>query len=109
MFFAQRTRERTRLVFIACLAFVALVAVSAAIFPHEGQGFVVSFGWWLAAIPVGLLAYALVESFGTWGLGRPFWQRMPSWARVLLLVVIIGAGTGGIVLVRHLAGGAGAP
>jgi hypothetical protein len=58
-------------------------------------------GWWLIAIPVGVAVCAALELFGNWGLGLRFWQRMPSWARVLLLVAIIAVGAVCFVLVAQ--------
>jgi ABC-type proline/glycine betaine transport system permease subunit len=62
-------------------------------------------GWWLIAIPIGVAVCAVLERFGNWGLGLRFWQRMPSWARVLLLVAIIAVGAVGFVLVAQYLGG----
>lgn len=89
MFFAHRTKHRLRVALVGCAAYVMLAAGIAAVSPHDGSGFLASFGWWLCAIPVGLVAYVALELFGTWSLGLLFWQRMPSWARVLLLVAVI--------------------
>ena len=68
MFFAQRTRQRLRIVFAAGAA-------------------------------CAVLAYVVLELFGTWGLGRALWQRTPSWARVLLFVTLISCCAVGAVLV----------
>ena len=46
-----------------------------------------------------VLAYVVLELFGTWVLGRAFWQRKPSWARVLLLVTLIACCAVGAVFV----------
>lgn len=89
MFFAHRTRQRFRVALVAWVVYAAIVATAAALYPREGKSFASSFVWWLAAIPVALVAYAALELFGTWSLGLPFWRRMPSWARVILLVAII--------------------
>ena len=78
-----------------------LTAAVAAWFRRDWLGFVESFGWWLCAIPVGLIAYLAVESFGTWTLALPFWQLMPSWARVLLLVAVISGVAVGAIFVRQ--------
>lgn len=90
MLLAHRTKQRLRIAVVACAAYALLAAAVAAVFPREGHGFLSSFGWWLCAIPMGLIAYIALELFGTRSLGLPFWQRMPSWARVLLLVALIG-------------------
>jgi hypothetical protein len=86
---AHRTKQRLRISVVACAAYALLAAAVAAVFPREGLGFLPSFGWWLCAIPIGLIAYVALELLGTWSLGLPFWQRMPSSARVLLLVALI--------------------
>ena len=99
MFFAHRTRQWLRIVFAAGAACAVLAATAAVIFPRAGVGILSSWGWWLRAIPVGLLAYVVLELFGTWVLGRAFWQRMPSWARVLLLVTLIACCAVGAVFV----------
>ena len=86
---AHRTKQRLRIAVVACAAYALLAAAVAAVFPREGLGFLPSFGWWLCAIPIGLIAYVALELFGSWSFGLPFWQRMPSSARVLLLVALI--------------------
>lgn len=70
-------------------------------FPREGKNFAASYGWWLFAIPAWLIAYAALETFSTWGLGLPFWQRMPSWARIFLLVLLICVAFLGVAFLRH--------
>ena len=102
MFLAHRTRQRLRIALAACAAYALLTAAVAAMFPREGLGFLASFGWWLCAIPIGLIAYVAVELFGTWSLGLPFWQRMPSSARVLLLVALISSIAVGAFFVSQL-------
>ncbi|MFZ6799046.1 hypothetical protein [Undibacterium sp. Di24W] len=91
MFFAHRTKQRFRTALVALAGFACLVGIVVAVFPGEDKSFVFSYFWWMLAIPLGLAAYAAFELFGTWSLSLPFWQRMPSWARVLLLVVLICA------------------
>jgi xanthine/uracil permease len=88
---AHRTKQRLRIAVVACAAYALLAAAVAAVFPREELGFLPSFGWWLCAIPIGLIAYVALELFGTLSLGLPFWQRMPSSARVLLLVALISS------------------
>lgn len=109
MFFAYRTRQRIRIGLAICAAYVLLASAAAAIFPRDGESFASSFAWWLLAIPAGLVAYAALETFGGWGLGLPFWSRMPSWARVLLLVAVISLGAVGAVFVSQVIEGAMAP
>lgn len=101
MFFAYRTKQRLRIVLVICLSYALLVAALAALFPTEGKTFASSFWRWFAVIPVGFCIYAVIELFGTWSLNRPFWQRMPSWSRILLLVLLIALGVAGFVFARH--------
>jgi hypothetical protein len=108
VFFAHRMKQRFRIALAVGVAYALMVTTVAAVFPREGKSFVSSFGWWLLAIPVGLVVYAAVELSGTWSLGLPFWQRMPSWARVLLLVAIISCGAVGVAFVTQYLGGIGA-
>ena len=77
MFFAHHIKQRLGIAFAAGVTYAVLAAAVAAAFPREGLGFLSSWGWWLRAIPVGLIAYLALELFGTCGLGLPFWQRMP--------------------------------
>jgi hypothetical protein len=102
MLLPRQTRNRLRVALGTCLAYAVIAGAIAAAWPHENKGFASSFVWWLLAIPGGLIAYVGLELFGTWSLGLPFWQRMSSWARVLLLVVLICSGAvGAIVVSRH--------
>lgn len=89
MFFAHRTKQRLRAALVLCIVFALLVAAVAGLFPREGKNFPSSFVWWLVAIPVSMVACAALELLGTWGLGLPFWRRVPSWARITLLVALI--------------------
>jgi len=99
---ANRTKQRLRIAVVACTAYALLAAAVAAVFPREGLGFFPSFAWWLCAIPIGLIAYVALELFGTWSLGLTFWQRMPSWARVLLLVALISGIAAGAFFISQL-------
>ena len=104
MLLAHRTKQRLRIAVLASAAYALLAAAVAAVFPREGRGFLQSFGWWLFAIPIGLIAYVALEFFGTWSLGLPFWQRMPSWARVLLLAALISGIAVGAVFISQFFG-----
>ena len=46
--------------------------------------------------------------FGAWFLDFSFWNRMPSWARILLLVLIFSFVCAGVILVRDSMGSHGA-
>ena len=89
MFFAHRTKQRLRVALAVGVSYALMVGIVAAAFPRVGKNFVSSFGWWMLVIPTGLVAYATIELFGTWGLGLHFWQRMPTWVRVPFLVVTV--------------------
>lgn len=101
MFFAHRTKQRLRIALALCAVYALVASVLAAAFPREGHGFAASVGWWLCAMPIGLAAYAGIELFGTWSLERPFWQRMPSAARVLLLAALVSCVAVGAVFVSQ--------
>ena len=105
MFLAHRTRQRLCVVLASCVVYALVIAVVAMLFPREGKSFASSFGWWLVAIPAGIAAYAALEVFGTWSLDRPFWQSLPRWARILLLVLLISFGViGTLLLSQHFEG-----
>ena len=89
MLFTQRKSHGFRFALSVFAAYVLLVAVVAMLFPQARMSFVSSFGWWLAAIPVGLVTYAAFEFLSTKVLELPFWKHMPSWMRILLLVMLI--------------------
>jgi uncharacterized membrane protein len=97
MFLAHRIRQHIRIALTGCAVYAFVIAIIAAVFPREDKSLVFSFGWWLVAVPVGLIGYAVLESLCTWCLGLPFWQRLSSWARVLLLVLLISLATVGPV------------
>ena len=107
VFFAYRTKQRLRLAFAVCIAYAVLAAAVAAMLPRAGLGFLESFGWWLCAIPFGLASYVALELFGTWSLDRPFWNRMSSWMRVLLLVTLVSCCAVGAVIVSQFIGSHG--
>jgi hypothetical protein len=92
MFFAHRTTQRIKTLFAILVVYTALVAVLALVFPREDANFWQAYGQWLVALPVGIIVYVALELFCTWALGLPFWQRLPSWVRVPLLVVSIVIG-----------------
>ena len=84
----QRTRN-LRILLALCIGYALLVAVLSTLFPLKGHSPGFSFVWWLAGLSVCLIAYAVLEFAGTWSLERPFWRRLPSWARVSLLVAVV--------------------
>lgn len=108
VFFAHQTRQRIRIASAACIAYALLISLVTLLLPREGKSLLQSFGWWLVAIPIGLATYVALELFGTWLLGFAFWQRIPSWARILLLVLLISFGTIAAILVGQYITGDGA-
>jgi membrane protease YdiL (CAAX protease family) len=104
MFVTYRTKKHMRIVLFICLVYAVLTAAAAAIFPREGKNFASSYAWWLLAIPVILVVYAALEGLGTWFLGLSFWNRIPSWARILLLVLVMSFISVGVILVRDSIG-----
>jgi protein-S-isoprenylcysteine O-methyltransferase Ste14 len=57
---------------------------------------------WFLGIPVALGIWAILELFGVLALSRPIWSRMPSWARVGLLVALVCLATVLTVWVHRL-------
>ena len=97
-----RTKKYLPAALLVFLVFAVLAVALAAFFPRESKGFALSYVWWLAASPVFFAIYLTLESSGTWFLERPFWYRIPRWARILLLVAIISFVSAGIFFVGHL-------
>ena len=97
--FSSRTKQRISIACASCAVYILLVTIIAMVSPRDGKSFVYSFSWWLLGIPVGLLAYAVLELFGAWSLNLLFWQRMPSWGRIMLLVVLISIGAVGVAFI----------
>ena len=88
MFFASRTHQRVKIASLVLLVLVAVAAVLSLLFPQPGGTFWESLGWWVVGIPMGVAAWLALEWCGTTVLGFAFWQKMPSAARVVLLVAI---------------------
>jgi ABC-type dipeptide/oligopeptide/nickel transport system permease subunit len=63
-------------------AILAFIAPGSASYPA-------AFFRWLTKIPIVVVLYAFLEWAGTALLGRAFWSRMPSVARIILLVAFI--------------------
>lgn len=89
MLLSPLNKRRVGIVGVACATCALLAAILAAISPFEGKPFIYSFGLWLLGIPLILLTYVVLEGLGTWALELSFWKRIPSWARVSLLVSTI--------------------
>ena len=98
MRFANQPRRWVLLMVSAAAVFALVAGCLSTFFPRDGEGFFSSIVGWLLALPVGLLVYAALEMAGTWALDRPFWQRLPSWGRILLLVMLVSLVVVGTVL-----------
>ena len=93
MFFAARTVQRFKVVALAIVCYGLLALALAFFWPGPGASTATAFMRWLLGIPVALGAWACLELFGQWALSQPFWRHMPSWARIGLLVLVIGVAT----------------
>lgn len=80
---------RVRSAGIAAAAYVAIVAILAMLFPDQGASYSGAVVKWLVGIPIYLAIWFSLEWSGEKFLGLSFWQQMPSFARVLLLVICI--------------------
>ena len=76
---------------IASASYVMLIAMLAILWPKAEAGFPEAFARWFVGIPASLVALLSIEWLGTKALGFPFWLRMPSSARIALLVVLVVA------------------
>jgi hypothetical protein len=89
MFLAQRTRQRFKIVLLGTVVYALIVLALALLAPAPNVPFSVAYGRWLLGIPATLIAWASLELIGTCSLNRQFWNRMPSWGRIALLVTLI--------------------
>lgn len=89
IYFAHRTHERMKIIGVVVAVFFSIVGVLAWLLPENGATYSEAFLKWLVVIPLFLVAWLALEWVGTTLLSLPFWQRMPSFARVTLLVVSI--------------------
>jgi hypothetical protein len=87
IFFAHRTNQRMKVIGIIVSAYVSIVGVLAWLLPEKSATYSEAFFRWFVAIPLFFVAWFALEWGGTKLLSLPFWQRMPSIARVTLLVV----------------------
>ena len=88
MYQALRTRQSIRVAAFAVALYLVVVASLAWAFPGSG-GYYANFAKWCLGIPLGLAVYGLLEWSGDKLLSLPFWSRMPSAARVLLLAALM--------------------
>jgi hypothetical protein len=96
MFSTHRTARRIRISFVIFVGYAMLTAVLALGSPRGDASFWSSYGRWIIGIPVCSAAYVALELLGTCALRLQFWQRLPSWARIPLLVSLIGLGILGL-------------
>ena len=103
VFFAHRTYQRIKIIGMFVAIFGVLVGALAWLLPQNSSTYLQSFSIWLVAIPLLLVTWFSLEWAGTKLLSLPFWQRMPSFVRITLLVVFIALIFGAIfaALAQH--------
>jgi hypothetical protein len=89
MFFAPRTKQRFKIVFLGTVAYALMVLALALLAPVPNVPFSTAYGRWLLGIPAMLVAWACLELISTWSLNRQFWSRMSRWSRIALFVALI--------------------
>ena len=88
-YFGHRTHQRLKVIGIVAAAYISIVGVLAWLLPEKNATYSGAFLRWFITIPLFFMAWIVLEWVGTKLLGLAFWQRMPSIARVILLVVSI--------------------
>ncbi|MFZ5503423.1 MAG: hypothetical protein ACOY3V_07870 [Pseudomonadota bacterium] len=94
-----------KIIGIVVAVFFSIVGALAWLLPEKGATYTEAFLKWLVAIPLSLVAWLALEWVGTTLLSLPFWQRMPSFARVTLLVVSIVILIAAVIVVVQLVRG----
>jgi hypothetical protein len=77
-----RSRNRFALVVIAVAISSVLLAISFWVAPHSLLG-------WLVLLIAGIPAWLFLEWLGGGALGMPFFQRLPSTARILVGIPVV--------------------
>jgi hypothetical protein len=85
------TSRQVKAVALFVAIYVLLCVVLARVLPAEGASFEKALLRWLLGIPATLALWLFLDWFGEKALSLPFWSRMPSAARILLLVLLLGA------------------
>ena len=108
IFFAHRTEEKIKYIGIVIAAYILIVGMLAWFLPENSTSYSMAFSKWfvdLLLFVAALLFYLFVslalEWTGTTFLSLPFWERMPSSARVTLLVVIIVIAIIAIIVIKQ--------
>jgi hypothetical protein len=91
MDFGHRTAERVKTAIAVTAIYSVVVALLAQFLPAPGVSFPEAFLRWFVGIPATLAVWFCAEWLCTAALSLPFWSRMPSWARIALLVLIVVA------------------
>lgn len=105
MFFAERTRRRVKFAVLVMAIYSSLVAAAVWLSPWTETDRVGNFLRWLFVVPTALIAWAVLEGFGTWLLGLQVWEKMPSAVRILLLVLLVVVVVTGIIAIHTMYGG----
>ena len=82
-------RNRIKIAFAVLAIYALLVALLARFWPPPGASFQEAFLRWSWGIPATLVVWFCAEWLSSKVLSLPFWSRMPSWARVALLVLVV--------------------
>jgi hypothetical protein len=88
MYFSERTRQRIRIGLYVVAVYGGVVLLLAWVFPSASV-FGISFAKWFLGILLFLVTYVTLEWLGSKLLALPFWARMTSPVRILLLVFVI--------------------
>ncbi len=91
MLLAHRTRRRLKIVCLGLVVYASVVLALAVVAPAPNVPFATAYGRWLFRIPATIAVWVALELFTTWALDREFWNRMPNWARVGLLAIVVSA------------------
>jgi hypothetical protein len=87
--FAQRKKLIVKIALLGILVYALIVLGLTLYSPAPDLPFSVAYGRWLLGIPATLAVWFTIEYIGTWSMDRPFWNNMPSWGRIVLLVLLI--------------------
>ncbi len=93
MVFAHKTRHRAKAVLTGLVVYSMLTAALAVMWPKQGVAFAEATSRWFVGIPATIAMWLALEWLGSKALGLPLWSRLPSWARIALLVVVVVAAT----------------
>lgn len=89
MLFVSRIYKLIKVASVVLLALLGIATGLFLLYPQNRGTFWNSFHLWVLGIPIGLVAWLILEWCGTAVMGLSLWQNMPSAIRVLLLAAII--------------------